>query len=372
MPDRSTRIPLFKPRIYEEATKAVAEVFQSGWLGLGPKTQAFERAFAEFVGAPYCVGLNSCTSALHLGLHLLNLPPGSEVITTPLTFVSTNHVILYERCQPVFADIQPETGNLDPESVSKRISERTGAIILVHYGGYPCDLDQLYALAGSRGIPIVEDCAHACGARYKGKRVGSWGEIQAFSFHASKNLTTGDGGALTVRSKEHDARLRRLRWLGIDADTFQRTTDQGYRWEYQVAELGYNYYMNDIKAAIGLVQLRHLDQDNARRVAIAAQYRRRLANVPGIRLLQYKSDRESSCYMFSILAEERDRLVEKLRVEGVDVSVHYRRNDQYPMYQEQDLPNAEFFWRRVISLPMHVCLTDEQVDHIAEIIQRGW
>ncbi len=366
------RIPLFRPTIYEEAVEAVGEVLHSGWLGLGPKTEAFEKAFADYVGAPHCVGLNSCTSALHLGLHLLDLPPGSEVITTPLTFVSTNHVILYENCKPVFADIQPDTGNLDVESVSRCITERTRAIMLVHYAGYPCDLDEFYTLAGSKGIPIIEDCAHACGATYQGKRIGGRGEIHAFSFHAVKNLTTGDGGALTVRSPEHDSRLRRLRWLGIDSDTFQRTDKKKYKWEYQVTEVGFNYYMNDIKAAIGLVQLRHLDQDNARRTAIASQYRRRLSDVPGIQLLRHESGRTSSNCMFCVLADGRDALVDKLRNQGIDAGVHYRRNDRYPMYQKQNLPHAEYFWQRVISLPMHTQLTDEQVDYVTEVIRKGW
>src|SRR5262245_52045756 len=156
------KIPLFRPKIYPEAIEAVCEVLRSGWLGLGPKTQAFEKAFAEYLGIPYCVGLNSCTSALHLGLHLLNLPAGSEVITTPLTFVSTNHAILYEGCKPVFADVESDTGNLDVTSVAQRLTERTGAIMLMHYGGYPCDLDAFYTLSHERQIPIVEDCAHAC------------------------------------------------------------------------------------------------------------------------------------------------------------------------------------------------------------------
>jgi perosamine synthetase len=366
------RIPLFLPTIHQEAIEAVSQVLNSGWLGLGPKTQAFEKAFAEHVGSPYCVGLNSCTSALHLGLRLLSLPPGSEVITTPLTFVSTNHVILYERCKPVFADIQPDTGNLDVESVSKRITDRTRAIMLVHYGGYPCDLTEFYALSGDLGIPIIEDCAHACGATYRNKRIGNHGEIHAFSFHAVKNLTTGDGGALTVRSKEYDSRLRRLRWLGIDSDTFQRTDEKRYKWEYQVSEVGYNYYMNDIKAAIGLVQLDHLDDDNARRAAIADHYRRRLSDVAGIKLLKYKQDRTSSNCMFFILAEDRDKLVDKLQTHGVEAGVHYRRNDQHPMYQEQDLPNTEYFWKRVISLPMHIQLTGEQVEYITDVIRKGW
>jgi len=366
------RVSLFRPVICEEAIEAVCNVLRSGWLGLGPKTQAFEKAFADYVGAPCCVGLNSCTSALHLGLHLLNLSSGAEVITTPLTFVSTNHAILYEKCRPVFADIQPETGNLDVQSVAACITERTGAILLVHYGGYPCDLDEFYALARERRIPLIEDCAHACGATYKGKRIGSHGDIHAFSFQAVKNLPMGEGGALTVRSGEHDTRLRRLRCLGLDRDTFRRSEHQAYHWDYDVTEVGFKYYMNDIHAAIGLAQLLHLDESNARRSAIAAQYRELLSGVPGVRLLQYTDDRTSSFHLFCILAERRDALVEKLRAGGVDVSVHYRRNDHYPMYEEQDLPNAERFWRRVISLPMQLSLTDGQIEYVAEIIRAGW
>lgn len=366
------RVPLFRPVIRQEAIEAVGEVLRSGWLGLGPKTKAFEEAFASYIGVPYCVGLNSCTSALHLGLHLLNLPAGSEVITTALTFVSTNHVILYENCRPVFADVQPDTGNMDINSVKDRISERTGAIMLVHYGGYPCDIDEFYALARKRNIQIIEDCAHACGATYKGRRMGSHGDIHAFSFHPVKNLPTADAGALTIRSDEYNVRLRSLRWLGISSDTFQRTKKQGYSWTYDVTEVGFKYYMNDVQAAIGLAQLNWLDEDNARRAAIAAQYREQLSDVPGIRLLQYRGDRTSSFHLFCILAEARDALVDKLRANQVDASVHYLRNDRYPMYDEQDLPNTEYFWRHVISLPMHVALTEQQVSYVTDIIKRGW
>lgn len=366
------QIPLFRPVIHEQATEAVGEVLRSGWLGLGPKTQAFERAFADYVGAPYCVGLNSGTASLHLGLHLLNLPVGTEVITTPLTFVAASHVILYEQCQPVFADIQPNTGNLDVHSVAERITERTGAIMLLHYGGYPCDLEEFYALSRERMTPVIEDCAHACGASYRGKRIGSHGDLHAFSFQAVKNLPMGDGGALTVRSSDHDRRLRRLRWLGIDQDTFRRSGKAGYRWDYDVTEVGFKYHMNDIQAAIGLTQLSHLEEENARRAQVAAQYRERLSDVAGVRLLEHKDDRTSSYHLFCILAEARDALVDKLRSCGVQTGVHYRRNDQYRMYEEHDLPNAEGFWRTVISLPMHTLLTDEQIEYVTKAIRKGW
>jgi len=366
------QIPLFRPIVCEEAIESVGDVLRSGWLGLGPKTEAFERNFANYIGVPYCVGLNSCTAALHLGLCLLNLNPGMEVITTALTFISTNHAILYNRLKPVFADVQLETGNLDVKSVSQLISEKTGAIMLMHYGGYPCDLDELYTLSREHKIPVIEDCAHACGATYKGKRVGSHGDIHAFSFHAVKNLPAGDGGALTVKSEEYYLRLKRLRWLGINRDTFQRNRPEVYDWEYDINEIGFKYQMNDIHAAIALSQLPYLEQQNARRTEIASLYTKHLSNVPGVKFLKHKSDRKSSFHLFCILAEKRDDLVNKLRENGVAVSVHYRRNDLYPMYEKQELPNTERFWRSVISLPMHLALTDEQIEYIADIIRKGW
>jgi perosamine synthetase len=242
----------------------------------------------------------------------------------------------------------------------------------MHYGGYPCDLDDFYSLSRRHNIPIIEDCAHACGAVYKEKRIGSHGNIHAFSFHAVKNLTAGDGGALTVKSEDYFLRLKRLRWLGIDRDTFQRNRSNAYDWEYDVNEIGFKYQMNDIHAAIALSQLPFLEEQNARRAKIASLYTERLSNVPGINLLKYNTDRKSSFHLFCVLAQNRDSLVKKLRENGVAVSVHYRRNDLYPMCEKQELPNTEYFWRSVISLPMHIALTDEQIDYIADTIKKGW
>ena len=369
------QVQLFKPRIREEAITAVTEVLRSGWIGLGPKTADFEKEFAAYIGAPYCVGLNSCTSALHLAVKLLDLEPGDEVITTPVTFVSTNHVILYERLKPVFADIQPLTGNLDPRSVEERITPRTRAVVAMHYGGCPCDLDELYALGRKHNLAIVEDCAHACGAEYHGKKIGSHGDLHAFSFHAVKNLPTGDGGALTVRSAAHYEKLRRLRWMGIDKNTYERSdaaTQKAYSWEYDVREVGFKYHMSDIEAAIAREQLKFLDEDNARRAEIVSMYYSELANVPGLELLRQKADRRSSNHLCCVLAEERDRLVDRLRNSGVGVSVHYRRNDLYPMYEESRVPNAERFCSRVISLPLHLFLQDEDICYVSGLIREGW
>ena len=365
-------IPLFRPSISEDAIEAVAGVLRSGWLGLGPRTEEFERKFADYVDVPYCVGLNSCTSAIHLALKILDLPKDSEVITTPLTFVSTNHTILYEGLRPVFADVDPATGNLSVASVRAKITDHTRVLVVVHYGGYPADIDELYALARANGIAVIEDCAHACGATYRNRRVGSHGDLHAFSFHAVKNLPMGDGGALTVRSSDHDARLRRLRWLGIDKDTFRRTTSSSYDWEYDVPEVGFKYHMNDIEAAIGLAQLQYLDKENARRAEIAGLYRAALANVKGVELPPQSPDRSSSFHLFPIRVDNRNSLLSKLKSAGIGVGVHYRRNDEYPMYEHADLPGAESFSSRVMSLPMHMCLTDDDVGRVAGAIASGW
>jgi perosamine synthetase len=359
----------------EEAIQAVSAVLRSGWIGLGPKTAEFEQAFAAYTGAAHCVGLNSATSALHLAVRLLDLPPGTEVITTPLTFVSTNHPLLYEGLRPVFADIEPRTGNLDVADVARRITERTGAIILVHYGGYPCDLDAFYALRRAHNIPIIEDCAHACGAVYRGRRVGSHGGYHAFSFHAVKNLPMGDGGALTLASPADDDRARRLRWMGIDRSTYQRSSEsarKSYQWDYRVDEVGFKYYMNDIQAAIGLAQLPYLDEENRYRSRLVACYREALTGIPGVELPEYAADRQSSCHLCPILVEDRERLIDRLNAHGVEVGVHYRRNDDYPMYEHGDLPHVADFAAREMSLPLHLALTEGDVHYICDRIREGW
>lgn len=235
---------VFKPKLNEKSIQNAVEVLTSGWIGLGPKTEEFETKFAEYVGAKHCIGLNSCTSALHLALEILDLKPGDEVISTPLTFVSTNHAILYAGCRPVFADVDAKTGCLDPYDVEKRITAKTKAIIVVHYGGCPADLDKFYEISRVYNIPLIEDCAHACGASYKGKRIGGPGLLQCFSFHAVKNLSMGDGGAITTNNTVYADKLKKLRWLGINKSTFNRTVNPDdqpdrYLWAYDVDEIGY-------------------------------------------------------------------------------------------------------------------------------------
>jgi perosamine synthetase len=372
------QVRLFKPRVREEAIAAVADVMRSGWIGMGPRTQDFEKAFGEFVQVRYAVAVNTCTSALHLAVKLLQLesrPGKTEVITTPVTFVSTNTVLLYEGLTPVFADVDPKTGNVTPASVAARITPRTGAIMLTHFGGYACDLDGFAELGRRHDLPIIEDCAHACGAWYKERRVGASGNLCAFSFDAIKNLTTGDGGMLIAGSDANERRARSLRYMGLSKDAFKRVSElkeKAYSWEYEVPEVGYRYHMNDIQAAMGLVHLKYLDEDNAHRERIARKYRQLLAGIPGVALLERAPDRKSGHHLFCILAENRNALADKMTRSGVIVGVHYNRNDVYPIFPSSELPHAQQFCSCVMSLPLHLDLTDEEIEYVANVIRGGW
>lgn len=372
-------IQLFKPKIREAAIESVAEVLRSGWIGLGPKTEQFERAFAEHVGAAYVVGVNSATAGLHLAMILAGVGPGDEVITTPLTFVSTNHVILYQGGVPVFADVDPETCNIDPASVRRMLSPKTKAILAVHFGGYPCELDDLRAIAKEAQVPLIEDAAHACGSQYKGKPIGAEG-LAVFSFHAVKNLPMGDGGAIATQHLWEDQRLRRLRWLGIDKDTYHRTQDDSgnphaYAWQYDVPELGYKYHMNDIAAAIGLVQLSVLASDNTLRRLIAAFYNSAIDHPQVIRKCRLSDgDHLSAQHLYWLQVERRDELVTKMKAAGIAPGVHYVPNHVYPMYREcrGEFEHTEEIAQHLISLPLHMGLTIEDTDKIIEVINDGW
>jgi perosamine synthetase len=364
-------IPVFRPTVGEEEIQAVAEVLRSGWWGLGPKANEFEEEFKRYIGANSVVGINSCTEALHLALYVLGVK-GGEVITTPMTFISTNHAILYNEAIPVFADICEDTLNIDVEDIERKISSRTKAIVVVHYGGHPCELDEVQALARPRGIKVVEDAAHACGAEYKGRRIGSISVATCFSFHAVKNLAMGDGGALAVQDEEMALRLRRLSWLGISKSTWNRSENLArYSWYYNVEELGFKCHLNDILSAIGLVQLRKLEKTNARRRAIAAQYNQGLADLPWLQLPIEKPYVKSSFHNYVVKVEKRDEFMAHLQERGIATSVHYIPNHLYSMYDSYrtSLPVAERVWKRIVTLPLFPDLTDGQVTYIIDCIR---
>lgn len=363
-------IQLFKPYMDDQEIDAVAAVLRSGWIGLGPKTAEFEQAFAAFLGAPYAVGLNSATAALDLAVRLLHVNHLDEVIVPTMTFVSTAHAVAYNLATPIFADVDADTLLIDIDDVARKITPRTKAILVMHYGGRPVDVDRLRQVAGS--IPIIEDAAHACGAEYKGRKAGTLGEVACFSFHAVKNLATGDGGALVTSDQTMMERAKRLRWLGIDRGTWDRTgADRSYWWQYFVDEIGLKCHMNDIAAAIGLIQLGKLPAANARRRQVAELYTAGLQGLPWLQTPPMDTDDSvSAWHIYCIQVDRRDDLNLHLQEKGIGTGVHYKPIHQYACYGNRPvLPVAEKVFERILSLPMHPGLTDADVEYIVDSIR---
>ena len=363
-------IQVFKPFMGDEEISAVAEVIKSGWIGIGPKTAEFEKLFSEYIGVKYTVGVNSATAALDLSLKLLHVNHGDEVIVPTMTFVSTAHVVSYNLALPIFADVDSKTLNIDLEDVSKKITKRTKAIIPVHYSGRPVDIDKLKEITGP--IPIVEDAAHAAGSSYNREKCGSLGDIGCFSFHAVKNLAMGDGGALTLNNEDLMERAKRLRWLGIDKGTWDRTgLDKSYWWQYFVDEIGLKCHMNDLAAAIGLVQLKKLDMMNARRAEIASLYTKGLKDIEQVDTPPIDDDVfKSSWHIYCLKCSNRDKLSVFLKENGVNTGVHYTPIHTYSCYgNTPSLPVAENLSNKIISLPMYPQLTDLETTKIIDLIK---
>lgn len=360
-------ISLFKPYIGDVELESVRDVFESGWIGLGPKTEQFEKGFAKYVGCKYAVGLNSATAALDLSLKLLNINRGDEIIVPTITFVSTAHVVKYNLADPIFVDVDQNL-LIDLNDLEQKITSRTKAIIPVHYAGRPVDMDRLKEIAGD--IPIIEDAAHAAGSTYKGKKCGSLGLMGCFSFHAVKNLAMGDGGAITTNDEALYERAKKLRWLGIDKSTWSRSAEnKPYWWEYAVEEVGLKCHMNDIAASIGLVQLSKLDSMNTTRRSIAERY---TAGLPR-EVLTPMMDTDvskSSWHIYCVRCPKRNELSVYLQERGIATGVHYKPIHLYKCYGNTPrLPNAEMYFEEILSLPMHPGLTNDEVDLVIAAIR---
>jgi perosamine synthetase len=365
-------IPVFRPSYGKEEFEAVRAVMASGWVGLGPKTAEFEKKFAEYLGVKHAVALNSGTAALHLAMIAAEVQ-GREVITTPLTFVSTNHAILYAGGTPVFADVEEASGNVDPESVAKRVTKKTRAIVCVHYGGRPCKMEPLLEIAKKHGLILIEDTAHGCGGEWRGRKLGAIGDLGCFSFHAVKNLATGEGGMLVTNDDDTDRRLRRLRWCGITKDTWSREAkaDHQYSWYYDVVELGFKCHMNDIPAAIGLVQLKRLDAMNAQRAAWARRYDEALADLDWIQRPVAEPDTKPSWHNYAVRTDHRDGLNAYLAERDISTGVHYVPNNHYAMYKKcgGETPVCERIWKRLLTLPLYPDLTEEDFGRVVDAIR---
>jgi len=363
-------IQVFRPKVNaDKILQELRTVLESGWIGLGPQTEKFERKLAEYIGTEHVICTNSCTAALHIAVRLLNLDPGSHVATTPISFVSTNHVILQDSLVPVFCDVEKTTGNISIESLKQTLMKfNIRAIMVVHIGGYSCEMDEINELARKYKIPIIEDCSHAIGGKYNGKKIGYGDNLCTWSFSAVKNLTTGDGGALSTQNQEQNKRARRLRWMGVDKDTISRS-QSGYKWNYDVIELGDKYHACDILSTIGLVELENLDKNNRRRKEIADFY---LENISNCIKPEYKDNRESAYHFLPLFFEDRTKVVKRLTENNIFPGMHYKRNDLYKCYRYtkriNGLPNAQWYQDHELTLPIHLDLTQNNLDKIVSVV----
>lgn len=362
-------IPVFRPYTDGKEIEYLMKVIDSGWWGMGPKTKEFEEKFAEFVGCKYGIGLNSATAALDLAFRCIDIKD-REVITTSMTFVSTNHAILYNKGIPVFCDIDPKTLNIDANKIEEMITDKTKAISVVHYGGRACDMDKIIDIAKRYSLKVVEDCAHSTGGKYKDRMLGSIGDYGCFSFHPVKNLATGDGGMLTTDNKEAKDFIMKYRWVGITKDTFSR--DKGkYSWFYDVVNLGKKFHMNDITAAIGLAQFEKLEWMNKQRERWTNYYNEKLRGIGDIETPTRKNYMKPAYHNYVIKTERRDELQEFLKIKDISTGVHYYPNHLYDMYKSyyRELSITESIWKKIITLPLYPGLTEEDINLVIDAIK---
>lgn len=363
-------IPTFR---IEEVLEEIRICLEKGWTGLGFKTIEFEEAFRQFTGLPAAHFLSSATAGLHLAVRLLKedgqWQDGDEIVTTPLTFVSTNHAILYEKLKPVFADVD-DSMCLDPDSIESRISQRTRAVMYVGIGGNTGRLREVVELCRRHNLKLILDASHMTGTRWaqSGEHVGAEADVAIFSFQAVKNLPTADSGMICFREPRLDEAARKWSWLGINKDTYSRTASQGaYKWYYDVEYEGFKYHGNSIMAAIGLVSLKYVDPDNAYRRQICAWYDHWLQAEPAIQRVLTSPECVSSRHLYQIEVERRDEVMLALNQASIYPGVHYRDNTLYRMYAyaQGSCPRASLASDRLISLPLHLRLTYQQVQHVA-------
>ena len=373
---RDTFLPFSPPLIGEEEINEVVDTLRSDWITTGPKTRRFESEFATYLGAPAALALNSCTAALHTALVTLGVGPGDEVVTTPMTFAATVNVIEHVGARPILVDVEPDTLNIDPLKVEKALSPRTKVILPVHYAGHPVDLDPILELATPRGIAVVEDAAHALPARYKGRRIGASENPVAFSFYATKNLTTAEGGMLTG-APEFIEQARVLSLHGMNRDAWKRY-DKGGSWYYEVIAPGFKYNMTDIQASLGLWQLRKLEAFVKRRREVVKMYNESFKNVEALELPVEKPYVEHAWHLYvlrlrqGVLRIDRDRFIEELKNRNIGVSVHFIPVHLHPYYRNkygykpEDFPVAYNNYQRMLSLPLSPRLTDQDVADVVE------
>ncbi len=379
---RSNFLVFGSPAIGEEEIAEVVATLRSGWLGTGPRVARFEKAFRAYVGSAHAVALNSCTAGLHLALNALGIGPGDEVVTTPLTFSATANVIVHVGATPVFADVDPQTMNLNPNAVAAALTSRTRAILPVHFAGRPCDMDALLSLARRRAVAVVEDAAHATEARFRGRPIGSLGDLTCFSFYVTKNLVTGEGGMLTTDREEWADAIRIRSLHGISRDAWKRYSAEGFQ-PYDTLYPGYKYNMTDLQAALGLLQLARLESNLAIRERHWRRYDEAFTGHPLLTIPAPVDPRDRHArHLYTLLLDvdhagmTRNELVTRLKAENIGTGIHFTALHLHTYYAQTycyrrgQFPVTEFIGERTFSLPLSAKLTDEDVEDVIAAVRR--
>jgi dTDP-4-amino-4,6-dideoxygalactose transaminase len=367
------------PEILEDEIEEVVATLRSGWIGMGPRVATFEEEFRDYVGAGHAVAVSSCTAALHLAMIACGIGPGDEVIVPAMTFVATANAVVHAGGTPVLADVD-RAGCLDPESAAALVTDRTAAILPVHFAGRPCAMDPIGKLADRHGLRIVEDCAHAIETVYRGRQAGTIGDFGAFSFYVTKNVVTAEGGMLTTADGEAADRLRRLALHGLSADAWTRFSDDGFR-HYELVEPGFKYNMTDLQAALGLHQLRRVEQNLVRRQEIWRRYDEAFADLPAFLPPPEEPGTRHARHLYTLLLDldrleiDRDGVLAELHRSNIGTGVHYRAVHLHPYYRERfgyrrgSLPTSEWISDRTLSLPLSPKLTDVDVDDVIAAVR---
>ena len=380
-PVRDRFLPFHQPSIDGEEIQEVVDTLKSGWITTGPKTKLFEKKFQEYIGCKHAIAVSSCTAGLHLALVAAGVGQGDEVITTPYTFATTGEVIIQIGAKPVFVDIEEDGFNIDVTKIPEAITPETKAIIPVHFAGEPCDMDEIMKIAQENNLFVIEDAAHAVGAEYKGKKIGNIGDVTVFSFYATKNLTTGEGGMVTTNNDELAEKIRLLSLHGISKDAWKRYTAEG-SWYYEILYAGYKYNMTDIQASLGIHQLNKLEKFLSIRQKYAQRYSSAFADISEIKTPPVNHHVRHAWHLYVIrlnsasLSIDRKQFIEALKAENIGSSVHFIPLHLHPYYKKKygykqgDYPNSEQVYSKVISLPLFPKMADTDLEDVIKAVKK--
>lgn len=380
-PVRDTYLVFGKPAIEQPEIDEMVASMNVGWLGTGPKVAKFEEKFKNYIGCGNALALNSCTAVLHLSLLVNGIGQEDEVITTPMTFCATANVIVNVGAKPVFVDINKETMNIDPEKIEAKITNKTKAIVPVHFAGRPCEMDKIMEIAKKHNLLVIEDAAHAIETIYKGQKIGTIGDITCFSFYVTKNITTGEGGMACLNNQEVADKIKIYALHGMDKDAWKRYSDDGFK-HYQVVYPGFKYNMMDLQAAIGMHQLDRIEQYWNRRQEIWKMYNQAFSELPVITPKDPEPETKHAYHLYTLLIDkdkagiDRDSLQEALHQENIGTGIHFIALHLHKYYQERfgfkrgDFPNAEYVSDRTISLPMSAALSDQDVEDVISAVRK--